>query len=45
MLLLSAIISIALNVVAVEKTTHIDGLVVQDIRKTVQILHVLHVEK
>ena len=45
MRLLSAIISTALNVVAVEKTTLIDGLFVQDTRKTVQTLHVLHVEK
>jgi len=45
MLLLSAVISIALNVIAVEKTTLIDGLFVQDTRKIVQTLHVSSAEK
>jgi hypothetical protein len=45
MLLLSAIISIVQSVIAVEKTTLIDGLYVQDIRKIVLTLHVLNAEK
>jgi hypothetical protein len=45
MRLLSAIISTALNVVAVEKTTLIDGLFVQDTRKTALTSHVLDAEK
>jgi hypothetical protein len=45
MRLLSAIISIVQSVIAVEKTTHIDGLLVQGTRKIVQILLVLNVEK